>query len=154
MQPTAGWRQWPMLSTTTFGSMFATVPGHNGGEKPCKTGPPSASDIGTTSDWDDVIRHGSGNSCIRTDSFLSDDFNRLTTYNLHEDDDNIGSGDCCIRTDSYLTMLLTPIWQNGLQQVLLAASTALLRCTSSVITRTATTCFPKTTTQTATALTA
>jgi hypothetical protein len=91
-----GWRVWPMLHTATIGSMFHKGASNNGGEKPCKTGPPSAilSDVGSTSNWDDIIRHGSGNSCIRTDACFgsSDDVTRLTTYDLRGSDDRSMSG--------------------------------------------------------------
>jgi hypothetical protein len=90
-----GWRAWPFLQPRTFDSMFSPFgPSNNGGEKPCKTGPPSDSDPGTTTDWDDVIRHGSGNRCIRTDICFgsSDDISRLSTYDIRGSNDRGMSG--------------------------------------------------------------
>ena len=63
-----GWRQWPLNRPQTFGSLF-----HNGGctddrcggeNHPCKTGQPSAVELGTTDEWDDIIRV---QDCVRTD---------------------------------------------------------------------------------------
>ena len=90
-----GWRAWPFTQPRTFDSMFHSGrPNHNDGEKPCKTGPPSGSDPGSTTNWDDVIRHGSGNRCIRTDVDMgsSEDISRLTTYDVRNSDDRGMSG--------------------------------------------------------------
>ena len=90
-----GWRSWPFLHPRTFDSMFsASGPNHNSGQKPCQTGPPSGSDPGSTTNWDDVIRHGSGNRCIRTDVDMgsSEDISRLTTYDVRNSDDRGMSG--------------------------------------------------------------
>ena len=72
----------------------ASGPNHNSGQKPCQTGPPSGSDPGSTTNWDDVIRHGSGNRCIRTDVDMgsSEDISRLTTYDVRNSDDRGMSG--------------------------------------------------------------
>ena len=96
-----GWRAWPFLRPRTFDSLFSeNRPSHNDGEKPCKTGPPSGSDTGSTTNWDDVIRHGSGNRCIRTDinfgSTQGGDISRLSTYDIRGSDDRGMSGFACI----------------------------------------------------------
>ena len=88
-----GWRAWPFLRPRTFDSMFGPGVGYSESEKPCKTGPPSGSDPGSTTNWDDVIRHGSGNRCIRTDVDMhGEDITRLTTYNIRNDNDRGMSG--------------------------------------------------------------
>jgi hypothetical protein len=63
-----GWRQWPLNQAQTFGSLFrsggCTDDRCGGDSHPCKTGQPSAAELGTTDEWDDVIRV---DNCVRTD---------------------------------------------------------------------------------------
>eukprot|EP01052_Picozoa_sp_SAG31_P046180 SAG31_NODE_8726_length_1398_cov_6.270208_1_plen_392_part_10 len=86
-----GWRIWPTLETEPIGSWFRTALTYNTGVKPCRTEAPSSSDPGSTSNYDDIIRHGSGNSCIRTDlnfglSYAGDCI-RLTVFDSRNVDD-------------------------------------------------------------------
>eukprot|EP01052_Picozoa_sp_SAG31_P051422 SAG31_NODE_12202_length_959_cov_1.119767_1_plen_215_part_01 len=86
-----GWRIWPTLRTEPIGSWFRPSKTYNTDVKPCRTEAPSSSDPGSTSDYDDIIRHGSGNSCIRTDlnfgSSSGGDCIRLTVFDSRNDDD-------------------------------------------------------------------
>ena len=64
-----GWRKWPALPEyPTFQSMFSTECCHGdncgNGQHPCKTGNPSGEEVGSTDEWDDIIRRG---NCLRTD---------------------------------------------------------------------------------------
>merc|ERR1712196_502366 len=64
-----GWRKWPMLPDyPSFHSMFSSEccrgDGCGNGPHPCKTGQPSGQEIGSTDEWDDIIRQG---NCLRTD---------------------------------------------------------------------------------------
>jgi hypothetical protein len=63
-----GWRQWPLNQAQTFGSLFrsggCTDDRCGGDSHPCKTGQPSAVELGTTDEWDDIIRV---DDCVRTD---------------------------------------------------------------------------------------
>ena len=93
---TRGWRKWPMLPAyPTFQSMFSATCCHGdncgNGQHPCKTGPPSGQQIGTTDDWDDIIRRG---NCIRTDlrygSSTGGEAFRLMTYDPVSTNDRMG----------------------------------------------------------------
>ena len=65
-----GYRIWPTMSSyPTLDSLFrpSSQLRHNQGTKPCKTGAPTKTVVGTTSSYDDIIRRGCGNKCLRTD---------------------------------------------------------------------------------------
>merc|ERR1719272_547088 len=65
-----GYRIWPTMSKyPTLDSLFRPSQqlNHNQGNKPCKTGAPSKQKVGSTSGYDDLIRRGCGNQCLRTD---------------------------------------------------------------------------------------
>ena len=91
-----GWRTWPMLSEyPTFQSMFSTecCRGDNcgNGNHPCKTGQPSGQEVGSTDEWDDIIRRG---NCLRTDlrygSSSGGEAFRLMTYDPVSTNDRMG----------------------------------------------------------------
>jgi hypothetical protein len=91
-----GWRTWPMLPEyPTFQSMFSTECCHGdncgNGNHPCKTGSPSGQEVGSTDEWDDIIRRG---NCLRTDlrygSSSGGEAFRLMTYDPVSTNDRMG----------------------------------------------------------------
>ena len=90
-----GWRKWPMTTDESFGDLFSTecCRGDNcgNGQHPCKTGQPSGVEVGSTDEWDDIIRRG---SCIRTDlrygSSSGGEAFRLMTYDPNDEIDRMG----------------------------------------------------------------
>jgi hypothetical protein len=91
-----GWRTWPMLASyPTFQSMFSTECCHGdncgNGNHPCKTGSPSGQEVGSTDEWDDIIRRG---NCLRTDlrygSSSGGEAFRLMTYDPVSTNDRMG----------------------------------------------------------------
>jgi hypothetical protein len=91
-----GWRKWPMLEQyPSFASLFSAECCHGdgcgNGVHPCKTGQPSGVDVGSTDEWDDIIRRG---DCLRTDLRYGwtsgGEAFRLMTYDPRETDDRMG----------------------------------------------------------------
>ena len=78
-----GWKRWPFLSTQTFNALF-----FGGGQIPtscsgamylCDTQNSDAADVGSTSQWDGIIRKG---TCLYADvnTESNDDVSRLITH--------------------------------------------------------------------------
>ena len=89
-----GWRRWPMITARTFDSLFAPGIAPYRHRSTCSTGEPDAGDVGTTSDWDDIIRQG---GCLHTDvnpskNVSSDPLIRMTTYDVRGSQSDMLSG--------------------------------------------------------------
>ena len=90
-----GWRVWPMLERRTFASMFSEGIPDVHGSNACETGSPSERHVGSTSEYDDIIRLG---DCLHTDMNPSSsgegDVIRLASLNVGGDNNMAGFGSC------------------------------------------------------------
>jgi hypothetical protein len=94
-----GWRRWPFGTSRTWDSLFGGgLPGgHNAS---CKTNSSDASDPGSSSIWDEILRQG---SCLYTDinTGQHSDRIRLTTIHQNGADDKLSGFGACINCGSH-----------------------------------------------------